>query len=660
MHPHPEKVRRHLPVSPAKNARAVASLLCAALAAASLVAEPAKNFGDLTMEELMNETVTSVSKKEQKLSDAAAAVSVLSNEDLRRSGATSVSDALRLVPGMDVGAINSSHTAVSSRGFNGLYANKLLVLIDGRAVYTPLFGGVYWDLQQTMMEDVDRIEVIRGPGATLWGANAVNGVVNVVTRSARDTQGGLIYGGGGDVHETMGGVRYGGQIDEHTYYRVYATEQSQDDYSLANGLSAGDAWSSQHGGFRVDRYVNDTHLTWQGDMTAADLDDHASDAYNVNSLGRWTRTLSDRSEVEAQVYYDRTHRDDLLSAATTVDTVDFTLQHSFGLGERNDAIWGVGYRFIDGTVKQTSPAILVHDTTFSQHLFNAFVQDAIKLVPDRLTLTLGTKVEHNDYTGFEIQPSVSMVFKPAKNQTLWASISRAVRTPTVLESRDVFAPVFGAPFVGPGGGLYVPALTGNPDVSSETLWAYELGWRIQPTARVNVDVAVFYNDYNGLIVPASAPQFVPGVPVGLAELPWVNGLTGHTYGGEAAVTVSPTDEWRLTAAYSLLVADIQGPAPYAANSEESAPRNQLSLRSAYDITPHLSIDGQLRYVDSIQGVPAYLTADLRLSYRPNDHLEFSLVSQNLLDAQHPEQPSALNAVTAEVPRGFYAKILYRF
>ena len=643
--------------------------LCAMLWAAMTslpAAEPAatasgRNLADLSMEELMNETVTSVSKKEQLLFDAAAAISVVTNDDIRRSGATSITEALRLVPGMDVASVNASQTAVSARGFNSLYANKLLVLVDGRTIYSPMFAGVFWDQQQVMLDDVDRIEVIRGPGATIWGANAVNGVINVVTRDARETQGGLLYGGGGDVPQTLAGARYGGQIGEHTYYRVYGSEQSRNDYRLSNGGAAHDSGSSQQGGFRLDHYPTaDTHATWQSEVTTTDFADRASDAYNVNTLGRWTRDGADRSSMEVQAYYDRTHRNDSTGVNSTVDTVDFTLQHRLGIGERNDVIWGLGYRFVDGKVAQTNPFILIRDPTFSQQLFSAFAQDEIKLVPDKLTLTMGSKLEHNDYTGFEIQPSIHLVFKPADKQTLWAAVSRAVRTPDIIEATSTFAPLYGAPFIGPGGGIYVPTVVGNPDVSAERLWACELGWRIQPTSRVSVDLALFYNDYQNIITVGSIPTFVSGVPVGTAEFPWANDLSGQTYGGEGSVTVAPTDTWRLTAAYSLLVARIEGTQPFAENNERSAPKHQISLRSAYDFNKRLSLDGQLRYVDSILGVPAYLTADIRLSYRPNDQLEFSLVGQNLLAPRHPEQANAAFISAAEVPRSFYGKITWHF
>ena len=646
--------------------RALRTLLYAttamALHAGDESAATARDYGDLSLEELMKETVTSVSKKEQKRTDAAAAVTVLSNDDLRRSGVTSLPDALRLVPGMEVASVNSSQTSVSARGFNTLYANKLLVLVDGRAVYNPLFAGVYWDLQHPMLEDVDRIEVIRGPGATIWGANAVNGVINVVSRDAGETQGGLLYGGGGDVQQTLAGARYGGRIGEHTYYRVYGGEQSRDDYRLADGRPAQDNWTSRQGGFRLDHHPTEgTHATWQSEITSADLADRTSEAYNAHTLGRWTRDWSDRSSLEVQAYYDRTHRDELATVRSTVDTVDLSLHHRFAAGERHDLIWGLGYRFIDGEVSPTNPFILVDDGRFRQELFSGFVQDEIELLPDRLTFTAGTKLEHNDYTGLEIQPGASLVFKPVEKQTLWASVSRAVRTPSVLEGARVFSPLYGAPVAGPGGGVYLPTLVGNPDAGSERLWAYELGWRIQPRPRVSVDLALFYNRYDDVITTGITPRFIPGAPVGTAELLWFNGLAGHTYGGETSVTVSPSDNWRLIASYSLLISRIEDTQSAPATIEnESSPEHQLSLRSAYDFNRRLSLDGQLRYVDAILGVPAYLTADLRLSYRPNDRLEFALVGQNLLDHHHPEQADVPFATVAEVPRSFYGKLTWRF
>ena len=617
---------------------------------------------DLSLEELVNVKITSVSKKEESLSDAAAAIFVLSNDDLRRSGATTVADALRLVPGVDVAAINSSTFAISVRGFNSEFANKLLVLFDGRSVYTPLFSGVYWDAQQVFLDDVDRIEVIRGPGATVWGANAVNGVINVISKSARDTQGALIYGGGGDVHLTLDGARYGGKIGENTWYRIYGTYQLNSDYQLSNGQPANDGWDLWQGGFRVDHYPsNGGQLTWQGDAYTGNLADRTGDINGFNTLGRWTQPIADRSSYEVQAYFDHTYRNDAL-AESSLNTVDLTFQHIFGLGERNNVIWGMGYRFSAAQLHQAnSPGVTIRDHNLRLNLFSAFIQDEFKVIPDQLTFTLGTKIEHNDFTGFELQPSARLVFKPAKNQTVWASLSRAVRTPSGVEGKDLITFVLGPPVVGPGGGLYLPTLFGNTQFQSEVLWAYELGYRIQPTPRVSVDIATFYNDYTNLAYQQPTGSFIPGVPVGIMTEETRNILRANSYGGEAVVTFAVSDSWRLSASYSLLLLNAQGESAIGAQVLElNAPTNQVVLRSSYDFSRHFSLDADLRYVDNVQLVPAYITADVRLSWRPRADLEVSLVGQNLLQDYHPEQASTIGLPTAEVPRGVYGKIAWHF
>lgn len=638
----------------------LAAWLAASLAPYPLFAQTtAADFADLSLEELMNETVTSVSKREQRLSDAASAVTVLSNDEIRRSGATTIADALRLVPGVNVAAVNSREVAVSVRGFNNLFSNKLLVLVDGRAVYSPVFSGVFWDLQQTMLEDVDRIEVIRGPGATVWGANAVNGVINIITRGAKDTQGGLLYGSTGDVNETNSGMRYGGRLGERTYYRIHAGYQSSDDYPLANGQSADDGWQSKQGGVRIDHHPDDdTQLTWLAGATGVEATTDRN--RNIHMLARLTRRWSDRSSFEIQTYYDHTHRDEVNRARGDANTLDFSAQHTFGIGERNDVIWGLGYRFNDISVRETTPLVAVRDGERQDQLFSLFLQNELRLVPDKFTLTAGVKLEHNDYTGVEVQPSIRGVFKPTERQTLWAAVSRAVRTPGSLEGSDMFAIVFGDPFPGPGG-VFLPLVVGNPEISSEVLWAHELGWRIQPTRRISVDVAVFYNVYRDLISAGDVSQFIPGVPVGTAEIPFANTLEGETYGGEVSVTASPSDAWRLTASYSLLLADIRGPASANPDTvEDSAPRHQATLGVSHQFNRHLSADGWIRYVDTIRAVPSYITADLRIAWQIDDRLELSLVGRNLLDDRHPEQGATFFATLSEVPRSFYGKLTWRF
>ncbi|MGC3960520.1 MAG: TonB-dependent receptor [Verrucomicrobiota bacterium] len=635
---------------------------CAVITGAAGDTNSARALADLSLEQLMNETVTSVSKKEQKLGNAAAAISVLSNDDLRRSGATSIPEALRSVPGLNVSAFNSSQWAISSRGFNGIYANKLLVLVDGRAVYTPVFAGVYWDLQQSMLADLDRIEVIRGPGAAVWGANAVNGVINVVSRSARETLGGYTYAGGGDFHQVMAGARYGFQTSSNTFLRLFGSYQLNDDYPLATGQSADDGWFGEQVGFRLDHYPDEnTQATWQGDYTGSNLQDESANGYNLNTLGRWKHSFSDRSGYEAQAYYDRTDRSDALRAHIIVDTIDLSAQHTFSLGDNHDIIWGAGYRFINNYITPTTPVVAVYDRSSFQNVVSAFLQDEWKIVPDRFIGTLGTKLEHNDLTGWEWQPTLRAVFKPTEHQTLWGAISRAVRTPSEVEGMALGAIQYGTPFIGPGGLPYQPLIVGNPNVEAETLWAYELGYRVQVTPRISADLSLFYNDYDQLIVVGPITQFVPGTP-GEAQIPFGNYEHGHTYGGELSVTFAATDSWRLTASYAAWAAQIHSITPFSSpeSTEDGAPRNQIMLRSAYDFSKQLSLDVQVRYVDTMQAVPSYVAADVQLTYRPTPQFEFSLVGQNLGDRQHPEYRSEALTRLTEVPRGFYGKVSWRF
>lgn len=628
------------------------------LTAAALVA---RDLADMSIEELLDESVTSVSKREQKRGDVAAAIAVLSNDDLHRSGVMTIADALRLVPGMNVGSVNANQWAVSARGHNSLYATKLLVLIDGRAVYSPLFAGVYWDLQQPMLEDVDRIEVIRGPGATVWGANAVNGVINVVSQSARDTQGTVVFGGGGEIVESFAGVRHGAQWGENTYFRIYAEKRQIGDSPLSNGQPAGDQWELYSGGFRLDHYPDsETQFTWQGDVVSTDLDANTSHGRNVNTLARWTRQLGERSSLQVQTYYDVIKRNDLLRSFSTIDTFDFTIEHTTGIGERHDLIWGVGYRGIDAEVRQTDPTIVVTNPEFDLKLFSAFVQDEFRVVPDRLTLTAGVKLEHNDSTGVEVQPSVRGVWKPAQAHTVWAAVSRAVRTPSALEDENVFTMPLGAPEVGPDGGMYLPVITGNGNPDAEEVFSYEAGWRIQANERVSVDLATFYNSYETLITVAEPRRVIPGVPLGRIEFPFLSGPGLDTYGAELTVTVAPTKTWRVTGSYSWL----RGHEP---GLPQVDPENQALLRSSHDLG-RCELDLQLRYVGSfaypmsttVGSVPSYVEADVRFAVHVSDTVELSIVGQNLLDGQHVEQGPTFYSVTAEAPRRVFGKLTLRF
>jgi iron complex outermembrane receptor protein len=640
----------------------LSTLLAAALALPLLGARDERSFADMSMEELMNESVRSVAKKEQRLADVASAVTVLWPDDLRRSGATSLGEALRLVPGLDVASYNSREWAISARGSNNVYANKLLVMVDGRSVYSPLFAGVYWDLQQVIMEDVERIEVIRGPGATVWGANAVNGVINVTTASARETQGGLLTAQHGSAAKSAGAFRFGGQLAGGTFYRVYASRVEGDEHRLPDGRGAGDRWLATHGGVRIDAYPRTSdQLTWQADATRSELRDGTADTLNLNTVARWIRQLTPDSRLQAQFYFDHDYHNELARAKSTIDTADLAAHHTFSIGEHHEVTWGGGFRTFTGTLDPLNAFAQIRDRDFTLRLLSGFAQDEVKLVPGKLSLTLGTKVEHNDLTGLEVQPSARMVFRPSARQSVWAAVSRAVRTPDIVEGTNAVAILYGEPFAGPGG-LYVPTLVGNPSLHSGALWAFEAGYRAQLSKQVSIDLAVFHNEYRNLIDYGVVTRLVPGKPVGIAEIPWINGLHGHSNGAEFALNCAITSRWRLGASYTWFQERTQSSRPKAQDvvTAVADPTHQAVLRSSWDLSKHLSLDAQFRGVSRINDVPAYVSADVRLAYRVNENLELSVMGKDLLDPQHPEQPPLGFAARTEVPRTIAAKIAWRY
>ena len=603
----------------------------------------------LSLEELLNLEVTSVSRRPEKLSETASAIQVITQEDIRRSGATSIPEALRLASNLQVAQVDSSQWAISARGFTSTTANKLLVLIDGRTVYTPLYSGVFWDVQDTLLEDIDRIEVISGPGATLWGANAVNGVISITTKSAKDTQGLFLEGGGGTELRGFGGVRYGGELATNLHYRVYGTFFDRDSSVFANGNDGTNDWYMGQGGFRLDWDASDINLlTLQGDLYGGRLAQPSTNgdiAVNGgNVIGRWSHTISENSDFRLQLYYDRTHRNRPGLYAEDLDTYDVDFQHRFPLGERQDIVWGLGYRLIEDDVANT-PVLAFLPPRVSRQWFSGFVQDEIALVKDRLHLTLGTKIEHNDYTDFEYQPSGRLAWKLSQRQTVWGAISRAVRTPSRIDN-EFFIPG-NPPFLLQGGTNFV----------SEELLAYEMGYRIQPHPRLSLSVAAYYNDYDKLrslerVNPTNA------IPVVLA-----NGQKGDSYGAELTADYRATDWWRLRAGYTELQIHIR-PKPRSTDTshgstESSDPNHQFFLRSSLDLPGHLAFDAGFRYVTHIAnlGVPAYGELDVRLAYAPIPRLEVSIVGQNLLHDRHSE---FRGNPPQEIERSVYGKVSWSF
>lgn len=638
---------------------------------ATAVAEDPSSYKKMSLEELMNQEVTSVSKRSEPYAQAPAAIQVITQDEIRRSGASSLPEALRLADNLNVAQKNSHDWGISARGFNTDLANKLLVLIDGRTVYSPLDAGVFWNLQNVLLEDIDRIEVVSGPGGTLWGANAVNGVINVTTKSAKETQGTYLETGGGTDLRDFGGVRYGGKLAPDVYYRVYGMHFDRNNEVYDNGNPAPDSWDNSQGGFRIDAEPSeDNTFTVQGDYYNGGTEQPSNrhqQFYGGNLVTRWNHAISEDSDLSVQFYYDRTHftlpvAPVLLSPAgtfiDTLDTYDATLQHSFQAGDYNRIVWGVGYRFTHDEV-ENAPGLAFYPTTLEQNLPSAFIQDEIML-RENLFLTVGTKFEHNDYTGVEVEPSSRIRWDITDKQMVWAAISRAVRMPSRID-RDLTQPT----------GLAAPlppsVLNGGADFKSETVIAYELGYRAQISPTVSTTVSTFYNQYDNLrsTTPSPPPAFL-GFPLTIQ-----NNIKGETYGVELGLTYQAYEWWRLHGGYNYLEEHLQVKSMQVDFSnglnETSDPQHQFSLRSSMDLAHNVEFDTGLRWVDVLHNnngptrgnVPGYVELDVRLGWRPVENLELSIVGQNLLHDQHAEYgfPSPTRT---EIERSVYGKITWRF
>ncbi|HET6330510.1 MAG TPA: TonB-dependent receptor [Holophagaceae bacterium] len=581
----------------------------------------------MSLEDLTNIEVTSVSKKPEKLSEAPAAVFVISREDVRRSGATTLAEALRLAPNLEVARQNSNAYAISARGFQTALANKLLVLIDGRSVYTPFYSGTYWDSQDVMLEDVDRIEVVSGPGGTLWGSNAVNGVINIITRGAKDTQGALLTGSAGSKDEkAAAAARYGGSLPGDGAYRIYAKYFEDASTALASGMAFNDAWHMAQAGFRTDwSGVADT-FTVQGDgyknQISQPLGYPDKTTEGANLLGRWGRTFSKDSNLQVQFYLDHTRRDYPGSYKERRNTLDLDIQHRFKIGDGNEILWGGGYRTSSDQAENLTPTFAFIPDSKDLRLINIFAQDEIALVLDKLDLTLGAKLEHNDYTGWETEPNARLAWKPAAGQMLWASVSRATRTPSRVD-RDLFAPAL-PPYY----------FAGGPDFRSEIVTAYELGYRLKIQDRFSFSVSPYYNAYRYLRTV--------GLPPGSAALTIANNMEGKTYGVELWGDIKVTDTWRLRPGYAYLREHLELTAPYALptspSGEANDPRHRLLLTSLLSLGSHVELDGTIRHISSLPDpvVPAYTTMDAHIGWKPAPGLEVAIIGQSLFGKQHIE------------------------
>jgi iron complex outermembrane receptor protein len=598
---------------------------------------PKTPLAEMSLEDLENIEVTSVSKKPEKLSDAPAAIFVITREDIRRSGATSVPEALRLAPNLEVSKADAFTWAITARGFNSHSGNKLLVLLDGRTVYSPLFSGVWWDAQDVVLEDIDRIEVISGPGGTLWGSNAVNGVINITTRNAKESEGGLAKATTGKVPQ--GGVgRYGFALPGNGALRVYAKATSQEDSELQNGSPALDGWHAAQAGFRGDWGHEGTALTLQGDAyqnVLARTPSGPSIANGGNLLGRWEYASSQGNVLQVQAYVDRARRHIPGIFTVRTDTVDVDVQDRFSLGARNAIVWGGGYRSMD-TQAQNSPLVAILPDRQTLGLGNVFFQDTVALMPQKLDLILGAKLEHNDFTGTEFQPNARLAWKPVEGQMFWAAISRALRTPSLLDT-DYYVP---------GQPPYL--IAGGPDFVSEVVRAYEVGYRLRTVSGLSLSFSSFYDRYDHI-------RSVEPDPTHRGLFVLANGLEGDAWGAELWADVPVASWWRLKPAYSYLRQDLrlspESRDPFGVSLEGNDPRHRILLTSLMSPAPWLELDFTMRHVSALPTpqVPAYTTMDAHVGWKPMPGLEVAVIGQNLFQPRHWEfNPPQSGAAIARV------------
>ncbi len=593
-------------------------LACAAAQAAPQVSE----LTDLTLEQLSQVRITSVSRRTQTLAGAAGAVYVINAEDIRRSGATTLPQALRLAPNLHVAQADANQWAISARGFNGTLADKMLVMVDGRTVYSPLFSGVFWEAQAVMLADVERIEVMSGPGA-VWGSNAVNGFINIITRAASDTQGSLLTLGGGNT-DSLAGARLGGRLGEDGYYRVYGQRSLRDATRNAAGGGIGDAAQFTQGGFRADWGGPERSWTLQGDVYGGSIRQGATlaprELAGGNLLARLAREWGDGASLRVQAYYDRTERDQPGAINDKLDTLDIDVQHSVPWGASQRWLWGGGYRFQSDQLVNLGPALAFLPASRDLRLGNVFAQDELALSPV-LTLTLGLKLEHNDYTGLERLPSARLAWQPSPEQLLWLSASRAVRIPARLD-RELARPAL-PPYT-----LLAP----NDSFQSEVSNVIELGWRAQPSPALSYSATLFHQVFD-------RQRSVQPTPIGPVV---ANQIDGDSTGLEAWGSLRVSPRWRLTAGLMAQGVNLRVK-PGAVSIGGTAtlgndPGQTWQLGSSWDLPGGFELDLHARHVGALPNpaVPAYFSVDARLGWRMAGGPEVSVVARNLFEPEHAE------------------------
>jgi iron complex outermembrane receptor protein len=637
--------------------------------------DPQNRLSDLTLEQLGAVEITSSDKEPSEVWNTPSAIYVLTQDDIRRSGATSVPELLRLVPGVEVARIDSDHWSIGIRGFGSQFSKSVLLLIDGRSVYTPLFAGVYWQVQNVMWEDIERIEVIRGPGGTIWGANAVNGVINIITRNSADTQGSLVSSGGGNVDQGTGSFRYGGKVGGLNY-RVYGMAFGRAPEFHSDGATFDD-WQTGQGGFRTDWTTSHDSFTLQGDMykgydgervevssylpPSVAIIDGEHNVSGENVLGRWKRNLGDRSDLQVQAYWDRTSR---LSPQLDEkrNTFDIDVLYHRTLNKRHDILLGAGARWSPDEIGQKFATLDFEPHKETDIIYSGFVQDQISLLPGALSVVVGSKFEHNNYSGFEYQPNMRLLWTPTRHQSFWAAMTRAVRTPSRLDTDLHLTDFLQA---NPPAFLRV---VGNPNFEAEKLLGTEVGFRTLLGSHLYVDVAAFYNDYNDLFgygPGAIFPEFSPAPAHLVLQVPVANALKGLTKGVEISPDWKLTNWWELKGSYSFLHLFVHDRAGYTdhlntASDNGSSPHHEAEFQSRFDLPWKAEFDTTFRFESALpaQAVPAYETADARFSWSLLSSLDISFVGQNLFSPHHPEFGGDDGPLVG-IRRSYYAKVTWR-
>ena len=603
-------------------------------------ASPAQDLSGLSLEQLGSIVVTSVSRRRERLADVSSSIYVISAQDIHRAGATTLGEALRLAPNLNVARADTAQYAISARGFNDLLANKMLVLIDGRAVYSPLFSGVFWESQDVMLEDVARIEVISGPGASIWGSNAVNGVINIITLPARSTQGGLVSLGAGN-RERGAAARYGATLGDRIHYRIYAKKLDLDSSERADGVSLRDRYTHSQAGLRAEWRDTDDQVTLNADVYDGDLGGIAGprEFSGASLQGRWNRLFADGGTLRASAYFDRTDRDHAGSFGERLDTFDLEVQHSLRPIGAHRLTWGVGHRDVHDRVDNSAAQAFI-PASRNLRWRNVFLQDEIALLED-VSLALGFKVENNPFTGSETLPSVRVAWRLAPRHTAWAGLSRAVRAPSRID-REVYLPGT-APYL----------LTGNDSFRAEVSDVLQLGYRGQPTRSLSWSATLFHHDHARL--RSVRPE--------AGALVFANDFKGETTGVESWASYQVSRAWRLSGGFVVLDQDVR----LASGAVDAGglallgndPSHWWSLRSSFDISPRQHLDVMVRRVGGLKSpaVPAYTAVDARYGLRIDRRLEAGLVVRNLFDRRHAEWGPAANRV--ELERSVMVQVSWR-